>query len=93
MKSIGSALAGASLVATEHQPLALPPEVQRFRVHLARFAFYEMEVFAETAADAMRIAELNPPSSPKLKFYTQPSAHSADVFQPWDQQWVKCPRE
>lgn len=72
--------------------LGLPPEVQRFKVTLARFAFYEVEVFAETAADAMSIAEQQPPAKPKLKFYTGHSASYAEVFQPWDQQWVKVPR-
>jgi len=86
MKAIGSLLTGGA-------GPALPPEVRTFRVHLSRTAFYEVEIAAESAAAAMQIAQDNPPAKPKLKFYTEIVPHSADVFQPWDSQWAKCPRE
>lgn len=92
MEPIGKLLAGAGAIATGAQHVTLPPEVRSYRVHVARQVFYDVEVCAQSADDAMRMAEKIPPSELKLKFYTALVAHSADVFQPWDQKWVKVPR-
>ncbi len=86
MKAIGTLLTGSS-------GPALPPEVRTYRVHMSRTAFYEVEIVAESPEAAMQIAQHNPPAKPKLNFYTEIVPHSADVFQPWDSQWKKCPRE
>lgn len=95
MKSLGQLLAGNAAATTgAAKPLALPPEVRRYRVRLSRIAFYEVEVTAETAADAMRIAEECPPAKPKLDYFTQHTAFRAQVWQPWNGgQWVDAPRE
>ncbi|HTJ77981.1 MAG TPA: hypothetical protein VL357_03220 [Rariglobus sp.] len=89
---MGKLLSSVGIAATGGHGVSLPPEVQRFKVTLARFAFYEVEVLAETATAAMAMAEQSPPVKPKLKFYTGHSATYAEVFQPWDGKWAKVPR-
>ena len=82
MNTIGNVLASTSL----------PSEGRRFRVRLCRYVFSEIEIWTTSPESALTIAEQSPPTEPKLDFYTDPVAIRAEVYQPWDKQWVRCPR-